>query len=328
MSPYRRNVMVGVVVLGSLGLLGWMLIQFGGRLMSPFAPAQLKVRIVADRADGISNGSAVLYTGVIAGRVDKVSRGSDLQHVYIDASVDRQPPLPGNVQALIRTTVVGGGASIALETIDDAAPQGALAEGQTLVGRFLGTDLIPPEITSLATELRLTAQQFRESNLVQHVDEQVANVGRVMESVRNLVEDKQLRADLTDSLASIRSTTARADKIASNLEQFSGDLNKLSADASATVGEARTAIGKTEAEILNLSKQTSQRLEQTSKLLDQFYGIAEKVNKGQGSAGALVNDPRLYESLVETAKELNSTVADLRRLVNQWEQEGVSLKLR
>jgi DNA-binding Lrp family transcriptional regulator len=41
-----------------------------------------------------------------------------------------------------------------------------------------------------------------------------------------------------------------------------------------------------------------------------------------------VNDPRLYESLVETAKELNATVSDLRRLVNQWEQEGVSLKLK
>jgi phospholipid/cholesterol/gamma-HCH transport system substrate-binding protein len=327
MSPYRRNVMVGVVVLGALGVLGWMLIQFGGRLVSPFAPAQMKIRIVADRADGISNGSAVSYTGVIAGRVDKVSRAADLQHVYIDASVDRSPPLPANVQALIRTAVVSGGASIALETID-AAPQGSLQENQVIEGRFLGTDLIPAEITSLATELRLTAQQFRESNLVSHVDEQVANIGKVTESIRSLVEDKQLRTDLTESLNSIRSSTAKADRIASNLEKFSGNLDQLSTDASAAVSEARTTIGKTEAEILSLSKQTSQRLEQTSRLLDQFYAIAAKVNKGEGSAGALVNDPRLYESLVETAKELNATVSDLRRLVNQWEQEGVSLKLK
>lgn len=319
--------MVGVVVLGALGMLGWMLIQFGGRLVSPFAPAQMKIRIVADRADGISNGSAVLYTGVIAGRVDKVSRGADLQHVYIDASVDRQPPLPSNVQAMIRTAVVSGGASIALETLD-APPQGALTDNQTIQGRFLGTDLIPTEFTNLATELRKTAQQFRESNLVGHVDEQVANVGKVMDSIRALVEDKQLRTDLSESLASIRATTAKASTIATNLEKFSGNLDKLSSDASATIGEARSTLSKTESEIINLSKQTSQRLEQTSKLLDQFYGIAEKVNKGEGSAGALVNDPRLYESLVETAKELNATVADLRRLVNQWEQEGVSLKLR
>jgi phospholipid/cholesterol/gamma-HCH transport system substrate-binding protein len=264
---------------------------------------------------------------VIAGRVDKVSRAADLQHVYIDASVDRSPPLPSNVQALIRTAVVSGGASVALETLD-AAPQGSLQDNQVIQGRFLGTDLIPTEITSLATELRLTAQQFRESNLVSHVDEQVANIGKVTESIRVLVEDKQLRADLTESLNSIRSTTAKADRIASNLEKFSGNLDQLSTDASAAVGEARSTIGKTEAEILSLSKQTSQRLEQTSRLLDQFYGIAEKVNKGEGSAGALVNDPRLYESLVETAKELNATVSDLRRLVNQWEQEGVSLKLK
>jgi phospholipid/cholesterol/gamma-HCH transport system substrate-binding protein len=250
-----------------------------------------------------------------------------LQHVYIDASVDRSPPLPGNVHALIRTAVVSGGASIALETTD-STPQGALQENQTIPGTFLGTDLIPTEITELATELRQTAAQFRESNIVAHLDEQVTNVGHAIDSIRGLVEDKQLRSDLAESLASIRSTTAKTDRIATNLEKFSSNLNQLSTDASAAIGEARTTIGKTEAEILSLSKQTSQRLEQTSRLLDQFYAIAEKVNKGQGSAGALVNDPRLYESLVETAKELNATVSDLRRLVNQWEQEGVSLKLK
>ena len=62
--------------------------------------------------------------------------------------------------------------------------------------------------------------------------------------------------------------------------------------------------------------------------MDQFQSIAEKVEKGQGTAGALVNDPKLYESLVDTSRELNLTIKDLQRLVQQWEQEGVTLKLK
>jgi phospholipid/cholesterol/gamma-HCH transport system substrate-binding protein len=64
-----------------------------------------------------------------------------------------------------------------------------------------------------------------------------------------------------------------------------------------------------------------------SELLQQFQQIAQKINAGQGTAGQLVNDPQLYQSLVATTQELNATIADLKRLVEQWEQEGVSLKV-
>ena len=41
----------------------------------------------------------------------------------------------------------------------------------------------------------------------------------------------------------------------------------------------------------------------------------------------LIRDPKLYDSLVATANTLNLMMADLRRLVQQWEQEGLSFKL-
>ena len=48
---------------------------------------------------------------------------------------------------------------------------------------------------------------------------------------------------------------------------------------------------------------------------------------GPALAGLLINDAKLYESLVATARELNLTITDLKRLVQQWEQEGVYIKL-
>ena len=36
-----------------------------------------------------------------------------------------------------------------------------------------------------------------------------------------------------------------------------------------------------------------------------------------------MNDPKLYETLVDTSQELNATIKDLKRLVQQWEQESI-----
>jgi ABC-type transporter Mla subunit MlaD len=77
-----------------------------------------------------------------------------------------------------------------------------------------------------------------------------------------------------------------------------------------------------------LSHQVGDRLQQTATLIDQLNSITEKVNKGQGAAGALLNDPKLYASLVDTAQQMDATVKDLKRLVEQWEQEGVQLHLK
>ena len=52
MSNYRRNVLVGVTVLASMVMLGWMILRFGGSLGAPFAGKTMPVRFVTERADG------------------------------------------------------------------------------------------------------------------------------------------------------------------------------------------------------------------------------------------------------------------------------------
>jgi hypothetical protein len=57
MSTYRRNVLVGITVLAALGMLGWMIIRFGGDIGKIFAGDIINIRFKADRADGLSGGS-------------------------------------------------------------------------------------------------------------------------------------------------------------------------------------------------------------------------------------------------------------------------------
>lgn len=327
MSPYRRNVIVGVVVLTALGVLGWMILKFGGQPMALFTPTRIPVHFLCDNAEGLSNGSIVTYHGVSVGEITSVVREANNQPVVVNAMVDAQPPLPANVKGEIRSQGLVGGGSVMMLITTGPIAQGQLKAGQEIISTYIGLNILPPEFAELATELRLTAKQFRESNVVPHIDEQVQRIGKLVDSVQQFVDDPKLRQDLQDSVANLKDTTAKADQIGANLDKFTDDLNRISKQTSDTINQANATILKTQAHIDDLSKSIGDRLLQASALLEQFQTIAQKVNNGQGTAGQLVNDPKLYQSLVLTTEQLNATIADLKRLIDQWEQEGVPLKM-
>lgn len=327
MSPYRRNILVGAVVLGAMIFLGWMILKFGDAPARFFAKPSMPIYFTAQRADGVGEGSPVLYQGVNVGRITGVKRSEDGTGILIEGQVEVAPPLPANVEGvIIAQSLLGSGAGISLK-LTGPEPAGQLAENATLPARYVGLEMIPPEFAALAAELRLSAVQFRESRIVEQLDQQVTKAGEVMDSVKSLLDDQQMRADLKTSLANVRTATEQANRIGTNLEKFSTQLEELGKEASTTVGQAHATLSKADEQITDLTKQVGQRLTQVAKLLDTFQSISNKIDNGQGTAGQFVNDPKLYESLVATSRELNATITDLKRLVEQWEQEGVSFKL-
>lgn len=325
MSPYRRNIVVGITVLASLVVLGWMLLKFGSTPVKLFRKGlELEVHFKADRADGLGEGSTILYRGIPVGRLTHLKRDENQKDILIDAVVDDSPALPGNVSGVIRTqSLLSGQASISLELVGEEpiTPTGHLEKDQWIPAKYIGLDLIPQQFGELAAELEKTTQEVRDARLVPHLDESIRTATDVLRSLRDYVNDPKLRNDIEVSIATFREVTEKADRAASNIEKFSGDLHNLNEQASVT-------IRKTQDDIDQVNRQLNDRLLQISKLLDTFQSISTKVDNGKGSAGLLVNDPKLYQSLVDSSRELNATVSDLRRLVEQWEQEGVSFKLK
>jgi phospholipid/cholesterol/gamma-HCH transport system substrate-binding protein len=326
MSPYRRNVMVGITVLGALVVLSWMIIQFGGRLALPFADKTIPVTFVADRADGVDDGSPITYRGVDSGHVTRVQLSADKQRVYFGGEIKAVPQIPGNVVARIRTSgFLGAGSVVSLET-EGPPSTTMLKPGQTIEAKFVGlNELLPTgDFAELARELTLTVRRFRDTNLIEHLDEQVRHVGELITSLSN----DQTRDDIKTTIANARALSDSARSIAAKLDKTADELPRLTQQARETMAVATTQFTRTGDNVEALSRQIGGRLTQVATLLDRFQSIAEKIDQGKGSAGAVINDNRLYESLVDTSRELNATIKDLKRLVEQWEQEGASLKLR
>jgi len=308
MSPYRRNVFVGITVLSGLIGLAAMLLKFGGSSIRLFRGGQqVDVEFTVTRSDGLSEGGEVEYRGVPVGSITQIRRDDNARDVIVDALIDNTPPLPANVVGFVRTkSLVSGISVMSLEFQGvDTKPQGKLAEGQKIAAIFVGTDLIPPEF-----------------------NEDIRYAGTVLKGLDVYVNDPKIRVDIQSSLENFRHITESVQRSANNVEHFSDGLQKVSAEAAGTLADAHATVRTAEADIEHLSRQIDDRMLQISKSLDAFQSITAKINNGQGTAGLLVNDPKLYQSLVDNSRELNLTIADLRRLVEQWEQEGVSLKLK
>lgn len=319
MSSRTRNLITGVVVLVALVVLAWMILTFSGRAMGIFKPKGTPVTFIADRSDGLADGSPVYYRGVQIGKVLSVVRNADNIHVRIAAEVDNHPPLPSNLAGQIKAqSALGNSSEIELSVM--GAPRGQLAEDAQIPVTYSGLSLLPPEVTDFVT-------QVQRQKLVQHVDDaivtlraQLNKAGQVMDNVQEVIGDPRLRQDLRNTVANVRSATERADRISANLE-------KLTVNANETMTDVHAAVNKTSRNMDQVTRQVGVDLDRLGVVFHQFEEISQKINKGNGTASALINDPKLYDELTDTARELNVVAASLARLVDQWEHEGVSLKL-
>jgi ABC-type transporter Mla subunit MlaD len=306
MSPYKKNILVGVTVLVASILLGWMILRFSEAPLRLFMKPQMPIQFLASEAEGISEGSPVLYLGVNVGRVVDVRRSPNQTNVIIYAVVDQDPPLPGNVEAVIRTQLIGGGATINLmlpghQKVEEATtepttepaetqtqPVGQLQPNQQLSARFAGVDILPPEISTLATdltktsrELRRIGEQFRESKLIQKLvitvdtlNQDIAKAGGVLDKVDSLVGDEGMRKSIRESLANFREVSETATRIGSNLEKLSTNAN-VRMDQLADHGDK--LLVTTEQRIGDLSKQLGDRMGQVDVVLKRFESISKKL---------------------------------------------------
>ena len=318
MAPSRRNLIVGSVVLVALLALAWMILRFSSTSAASLFSKGFTVHLEGERADGVSDGSPVFYLGVNVGRVLNVRRLEDKAGVMIDVSIDAKQPLPENVHGVIRQqSPLSNAAAINLEPVGQPSAK-HLADGAMLEALYAGGGVIPPEFTEMASKIR-------EQQIIEHTGraiasvEEVANkVSKLLDQVNSLAGDPRLRDDVRVSIANVRRTSE-------NLQQFSARLDEMSGQLKETLEQVRKTVGDGGQRVNEVARNVDSRLEQVGDILTKLQSAAAKIDKGEGTAGRLVNDPRVYDSLADTSRELSEAAKALKRLIEQWEKEGLSV---
>lgn len=349
MSAIRKNIAVGLTALLAMVLLGWMILRFSDAPFRLFSKPEIRIRFRATSAEGLGEGSPIYYLGVNVGRVVRASHSEDQLNVLIDAIVENDPPLPANIEGRIRTQLIGGGSSISLVLVPPAeigatqpsaraetrpvaiVPVGRLEAGQIVKADFLGFDLMPREFTDLARDLTETSAEVREFSrsfrsaelipkLSATIDSLKANIdkaGRTIDSFNELIEDDKIRQNIKETFTNLNEASATARRVAANLETLSKNANTR-LDQLADQGSGI---------LTSANRRLDQIAEQIARSATNVESVTRKLDEGKGTGGKLVNDPALYDSMLDASKELRQALLDLRRLLDQWEQEGMPVKL-
>lgn len=185
-----------------------------------------------------------------------------------------------------------------------------------------GSELYLGKSTSFAEEGDTLLGDLEQS-LTESVNEQVAPVKakaeKLLGSMDSLIISLQsvltpkFRKDIAQSVSSVNqsliefeSSIGRLNTITKNVESITANLknnNQRINDILANADKISDSLA---------TSNLKQAVNNANRALIDFAEISEKINKGQGSLGMLVNNKALYENLNQSAADLDKIMVDLK----------------
>lgn len=293
MLNLSNEVKVGITV-----LVAFIIAFVGFRFMRdiPIFRQTFQISATFDRGDGISRGSLVNVNGVKVGSVSSVRLTSD-NRVRITMSLDGEFPIPEGTVAQLTSLGIVEGKSIVLDLGDSDSYveygdeiEGVYVESVTEVLGSRSEEIagdVSESLSELNTFLRQLNNTFDDSTRVS-LDETIFNASQAAEKLSELLTERQ--QDISRSIESGSQVLARMDTLA--------------AENSPRVDSIMVTLEENIAELEELRTE----LEGATSNLNQ---ILDKINRGEGTIGKLVNDPAVYDNVEELSRELSKLVSDL-----------------
>ncbi|MFT3844560.1 MAG: MlaD family protein [Lacibacter sp.] len=241
----------------------------------------------------------VKIKGVRIGNVYKIQPADkDVSEVIVTITMTEDVNIPKNSVAVINGSLTG---SASINIIPGNAAS-FIQYGDTLISEK-NPDLI--------------------SKVMENIDPVMANIKHAVDSLKlvlgnlNSLFDENTKANIKSAVANLNTSSAHLSVL---LNTKDGALAKTLNNAQTFTGNLNTNNEKLNATIENL-KITSQKLSEVqiketvtnlNNTITQLQAILQKANKGDGSLGMLINDPKLYNNLQNTSRSLNILLDDLK----------------
>lgn len=355
MTERRRNIAVGLTMLVALGGLAFMILLFGE--LPAFVRRGYPLTLEFPTTGGMQVGANVHLNGKPVGRVDDIHLKPDPRDgVIFECTIERDVQIPGDVNAYIFGRGLMGGGFLELKS--DGQPPGSLRgiewlprDGSVVVAGQQKGGLLPDQIISRFDEIAegFTALKGLADNLNRLVEPMVATqpatgpaatqprtglagtldrLDQALAGLNAIVGDKENQENIHVMLANLRKASESGAKAMDELTQVAAhareSFKKIDASTEsikATADTARQRVDDVAAELIV-------EADKLGTLLTTLNQSAAKIEQGQGTLGKLINDPALYNDLVDATRQLQHTLEDLSKAIERWKAEGIPLKIR
>jgi phospholipid/cholesterol/gamma-HCH transport system substrate-binding protein len=291
MTSRRQNIAVGAFVLGAL-----IVLVFGVYFLKETVPGRAMDAYSARFAQvsTLQTGDPVKVNGVKAGRVTNISLEG--RGVRVDFEIERHIRLPEDSEVRIQNIGLMGERQLGI--LMGAAPRDAVPGG-TFVGVL---------DAGIAEAMGAAGEAIAEAELL-------------IRSVRGAVDSTIGRPEFA----------ARVNALLASAEDISTRLNDLARDIDPQVREAVRAFREVGREAETFVKRQAPRLdtlvrdgavaaartralaERGESVSRELEEVVRKINSGNGTAAALLNDSTLHRDLAATLRSADSLFREMRR---------------
>ncbi len=256
---------------------------------------------------GLMTANAVTINGLSIGQVSGMSfdKGNPGK-IVVELSISNDVRIPKNSVARIFSSDLLGTRGI--QIILGNSPEEALS-GDTLISEMQKS--LQDEVNNMVQPILVKAENLMSSmdtvlTVVSDVfnKETRDNLISTIESLKNTMANLQSATFTADTLISSQKNRlariiANVESISSNLKQNNENLSKVMSNA-ARISDtiARANISET---MTNLSN-----------TVEGLSRVVQKIEKGEGSVGQLLNNETLYNELEASSKELKQLIEDMK----------------
>jgi len=313
----RRDVIVGLFVIGGLAALGWMIFKFGDLPTAVSRMRSFQVYAQFPTAPGVQKDTPVRFCGYQVGRVTSVmaprvrpdlKTGEEYHQTVCTLSIDKDfVDIPSNVDLKLMTR--GLGSSYLELKLDRDHPDPTPLDPNDPSTKFLHNGMWLQGSTGTTSEFFPEESQKMLEDLVQEMRAFIGNANDILGDPENKANIKAGLAHLTEAMDKASDLMDSAEKTLESFRTLAGTgtdtLNSVDAKAERLVASIITTSGEL--------GQAAARLRLAM----------EKVNQGKGTAGRLINDAGLYENLLENTEQLSVLLKDLQDLIDKVSEKGI-----
>ena len=283
----RTEIEVGLTVIVAVGILLW-----GVTWLKEFQiQRSVKVwHVMFPQTGGLGPSDEVQVNGIKKGSVHAMRLTGD--GVLVDLAIASDVTLTRDSRVTIRNIGLMGEKVIG---VDLRSTGGAWTQQDTIPGGY--EKGIPEVMGDVATTIE--------------------SVTQLSARLAALVETTDKNGDLTSTLKNLRGASA---ELQATLKETRGSLKITVDNFAATAKTTKALTADREAQLgkaIDNFASAADKLDRLSGRLDSLrtvmQAVANKVDRGEGTVGRLVNDRKLYTSVSATVDTLQALIADIKK---------------
>lgn len=259
------------------------------------------LNVSMDDVTDISTSTRILYNGYQVGNVTDVEMGQPQGKFNVYFVINEDIYIPKGSSIKVSSAVLGGKALNLILSQEKAQAE----NGQTLA--FINDTTILQSVSNVLKPLN-------------------AKINSIVNSLDSLLSNGELNQSIRSLNASLKSFTKTSDNASKMLEDNLPRISAIMGNVESITSNLKNNNEKINLIIANL-KTTSDNIaamklketvDKANEMLGDVSEIMEKINKGEGSLGLLVNDKGLYNNLNSTAAELDKLLKDLQKFPQKY----------